>query len=344
MSFIDENPKKLNPNAAQDTFNLAPVVDCQGLSKNWENLIAVDNLTLQIPKGAVVALVGPNGAGKSTWMKMMAGLLAPTHGSVKICGYEVTESPREVHQLVGFLPDFFGLYENLTIEEYLNYFCRCYGINGNKISQRIDDLLEKVSLTDKKTSLLDQLSRGMKQRVAIARSLVADPPLLILDEPSAGLDPEARADLQKLFQKLAADGKTLIVSSHILSELQEYSTHVAILQKGKLMAWGLTQDLAQGKNQQENHRIVIRSLAEVFTHQDSITQEIQALDSRLSLEKNASNSVTLNFQGSLSEIPMIIKKIASSNLSLSNGLISVGLEESDIQDVYLKFMKGTQND
>jgi ABC-2 type transport system ATP-binding protein len=311
-------------------------VDCQNLTKNWESLTAVDNVSLQIPKGAVVALVGPNGAGKSTWMKMLAGLLAPTSGSAKICGVDIQNAPRETHRLVGFLPDFFGLYENMTVEDYLGYFCRCYGINGERLKIRVADLLAKVSLTDKRTSLLEALSRGMKQRVAIARSLVSDPPLLILDEPSAGLDPEARAELQQLFTKLAGEGKTLIVSSHILTELQEYSTHVAILQKGKLMAWGPTHELAHGTSTQEIHRIVVR----FFESNSELSERLLEIDSRLKLESANSLSFNLLFSGALRDIPSLIKKIVGADFPI----LSVGLEEKDIQDVYLKYMKGTQND
>jgi ABC-2 type transport system ATP-binding protein len=241
-----------------------------------------------------------------------------------------------VHRFVGFLPDFFGLYENMTAEEYLSYFCRCYGIRGAKIDERVDALLEVVSLSHKKKEVLDNLSRGMKQRIAIARSLVSDPPLLILDEPAAGLDPEARSELQRLFQKLAADGKTLIVSSHILSELQEYSTHVAILQRGALMAWGPTRELATAGDREESHRIRIRLLNETADY----TTKLSRLDARLTALESTPASLLFRFQGKLSEVPAFIKKLSNEDLPL----LSVGVEEEDMQDVYLKYMKGSQND
>ncbi len=217
----------------------------ENVRKEFGNLLACDNLNFEIPKGAVVALVGPNGAGKSTWMKIAAGLLEPTDGTVWVDGIDVRLRPREVHSKIGFLPDFYGLYSDLPVEDYLLYFAQAYRLPDGVREARVRDVLEKVSLMDKRTAILGTLSRGMAQRVAIARTLVNDPPLLLLDEPSAGLDPEVRVGLQELFKTLAADGKTLIVSSHILTELQEYCSHIVILKKGKLIAAGSLDEIGK---------------------------------------------------------------------------------------------------
>ena len=215
-----------------------PILESKFLRKEFEDLVAVRDVSLSLEKGNVLALVGPNGAGKSTWLKMITGLLRPTSGTAVIDGIDLIDDPRGIHRKIGFLPDFFGLYDELTVSQYLEYFCLTYKIPKSSHTEVIQSCLKRVNLISKINSPIEHLSRGMKQRLGIARSLVQDPPLLILDEPTSGLDPDARHDLHQLFLQLSAMGKTLIVSSHVLTELQEYCSHVAVIQTGKLLSFG----------------------------------------------------------------------------------------------------------
>ncbi|MBI5209758.1 MAG: ABC transporter ATP-binding protein [Elusimicrobia bacterium] len=214
------------------------MVETRGLRREFGDTVAVCDASFAVEEGAVFALVGPNGAGKTTMLRMMAGLLEPTSGTAVVSGVDIREHPRDVHALLGYLPDFFGLYEELRVVEYLEYFARAYRLNEYQSPVRLMDALAAVGLKDRVQSPIESLSRGMRQKLGIARTLLHDPPLLLLDEPAAGLDPESRHELQVLFRRLAQEGKTLIVSSHILSELEDYCTHVAILQRGVLAASG----------------------------------------------------------------------------------------------------------
>ncbi len=231
------------------------LIQTEDLRREFGETVAVRDVNFTVEQGAVFALVGPNGAGKTTLLKMISGLLAPTNGTVRVSGLDVRSEPRAVQKLLGFLPDFFGLYEDLKVWEYLEYFNRAYRLPANRRAERIDEVLDLVKLPDKRDSEVKTLSRGMRQRLGIARTLIHDPPLLLLDEPASGLDPESRHDLQLLFSKLGREGRTLLVSSHILSELEDYCSHVAILQEGRLVVSGRTEEVRQRIGQGKTIRL-----------------------------------------------------------------------------------------
>lgn len=214
------------------------IVSASALRREYGDVVAVKDINFSVPRGAVLALAGPNGAGKSTLLKMLAAVLEPTRGTALVNGIDINEDPRGVHACVGFLPDFFGLYEEILVAEYLEYFARAYAVPGHKREAVIRRALADVDLGGRAAMPVRALSRGMRQRLALARTLLHEPPLLLLDEPASGLDPESRHELQKLFTRLAGAGKTLVVSSHILTELEDYCTHVAILREGSLVACG----------------------------------------------------------------------------------------------------------
>jgi ABC-2 type transport system ATP-binding protein len=222
------------------------IIRTERLRREFGQTTAVDDVDLEIERGAVLALVGPNGAGKTTLLKMICGLLPPTSGTAWINRVNVLAEPRRVQQELGFLPDFFGLYDGLKVWEYLDYFARAYRLTAGERDRRIDEVLDQVQLSDREDSDITALSRGMRQRVGIARTLIHQPPILLLDEPASGLDPEARHDLQALFTSLSRQGKTLVVSSHILAELEDYCTHVAILQAGRVVASGRIDEVRRG--------------------------------------------------------------------------------------------------
>ncbi len=224
------------------------MIEFKGLTKSFGKTKALQGLTLTIPAGQVYGLIGPNGAGKTTAMSILATLLPADSGLVTVSGIDVTEKPQQVRRLIGYMPDFFGVYDGLTAAEYLGFFAAAYHIPENQQSRLIDDLLELVNLTDKKDAYVDSLSRGMKQRLALARCLVHNPKVLILDEPASGLDPRARAEMKEIIRQLKHMGKTVLISSHILPELAEICDQVGILEKGKLVADGPVAEITAGSD------------------------------------------------------------------------------------------------
>ncbi|MEK4341135.1 MULTISPECIES: ABC transporter ATP-binding protein [Brevibacillus] len=208
------------------------------LSKSYGKVQALIDLQLRIEQGKVFGFIGPNGAGKSTTMMILSTLLEPTEGEAFVCGYDVRKEPAEVRQSLGYMPDFFGVYDNLTAVEYLDFYAGAFKIAPQKRSSLIADLLELVNLSDKAEAYVDSLSRGMQQRLSLARCLIHDPQVLILDEPASGLDPRARIELREILKQLRCMGKTILISSHILPELAELCDDIGIIEKGRLIACG----------------------------------------------------------------------------------------------------------
>lgn len=209
-----------------------------GLHKRFGEIAAVESLDLEVPRGSVFGLIGPNGAGKSTAMAMIATLLRPSGGSLEVVGCDPVRHSRDLRRRLGYMPDVLGVYDRLQVDEYLQFFAAAHGIRASRWAAAVDGLLELVGLQVKRTTMVDALSRGMKQRLALARALVHDPELLVLDEPASGLDPRARVELRDLLTRLASMGKTVIVSSHILAEMDDMCSHVAVMETGRLLASG----------------------------------------------------------------------------------------------------------
>jgi len=226
------------PAGDSEGSSAAPAVTTSSLSKRYGSLLAVNDLNLEIPQGSIFGLIGPNGAGKSTSFSMIATLLKPSSGDLRVLGIDPVTHPRELRGRLGYMPDVLGVYDNLRVDEYLHFFASCYHVPRREWPALIDGLLELVDLDVKRSAMVNSLSRGMKQRLSLARALVHDPELLVLDEPASGLDPRARVELRHLLLQLRDMGKTIIVSSHILAELQEICTEVAILEAGQLLAAG----------------------------------------------------------------------------------------------------------
>jgi ABC-2 type transport system ATP-binding protein len=219
------------------------VVSCRGLTKRYGSLFAVRDVDLDVRKGATFGLIGPNGAGKTTTMSIIASLLRPTAGTVQVAGADPVADPAKVRRHLGYMPDVLGLYDSTTVGEYLEFFAGAYRVPRKQWSGLVDGLLELVDLTAKRDAQVNSLSRGMKQRLSLARALVHDPDVLVLDEPASGLDPRARVDLRTLLLTLRDMGKTVLISSHILPELQEVCTDVAIIEGGRLLAAGAPRDI-----------------------------------------------------------------------------------------------------
>ena len=221
----------------------APVVETRGLVKRYGDELAVAGLDLLVGPGEIYGLVGPNGAGKTTTMRILATLLAPSAGEAYVTGIAVDADPLEVRRRIGYMPDFYGVYDDLRAWEYLDFFARCYGVPANRRPTMIKELLEIVGLTEKRDAYVESLSRGMRQRLCLAHTLVHDPALLILDEPASGLDPRARVEMREILRELRSMGKTILVSSHILPELGEMCTGLAIIDHGRVLRSGTIDEI-----------------------------------------------------------------------------------------------------
>lgn len=215
-----------------------PMIETINLTKKYGDLVALDNLNLQIEEGDCYGFIGPNGAGKTTTIKILATLLKPTWGEARVDGKVIGYQNNLIRPIIGYVPDFMGAYEDMLVQEYLEFFAACYGLHGQKRKQVVNDVLDLTELGYKRTADVNGLSRGMKQRLSVARVLLHDPKVLLMDEPASGLDPRARIEIRELLKELRRMGKTIIISSHILHELAELCNAVGIVEQGKLLFSG----------------------------------------------------------------------------------------------------------
>ena len=290
---------------------------------------ALKGLTMEIEKGTVFGFVGPNGAGKSTTMSILATLLAPTSGKAYVGGYEVTQHPREVRKLIGYMPDFFGVYDNLTAEEYLDFYAANYDIPPAQRKQIIPQLLELVNLSHKREAYVDSLSRGMKQRLGLARCLVHNPEVLILDEPASGLDPRARIELREILKELRDMGKTILISSHILPELAEMCDVIGIVEEGNLVAFGRVDEIYS--KMQEKRVLRIRLL-------DRLEETMAFLREQPSVASvsREGNGVIVGFNGDDEQQAALLRNLALAGFSVA----SFNEEQGDLEEIFLEITKG----
>ena len=225
------------------------MIETRKLTKQYGDLTAVDNLDLKLDEGDVFGFIGPNGSGKTTTMRMLATLLNPDYGEAYVCGMSIYTHPQEIRRVVGFMPDFFGVYDDMTVIEYLEFFAATYRINGPKRRKVCEEKLELVDMTFKRDAMVNQLSRGQTQRIGLARVLLHEPQVLLLDEPASGLDPRARIEIRNLLKQLGEMKKTVIVSSHILPELADVCTRVGMIEKGKLIVDGYVDEVMRKARQ-----------------------------------------------------------------------------------------------
>ncbi|MBS0186984.1 MAG: ABC transporter ATP-binding protein [Planctomycetes bacterium] len=218
------------------------MISINGLTKKFGALTALDNLSLEIGPGEIFGFIGPNGAGKSTTMKILACLMRQDSGEARVCGHDTRSDADSIRRLVGYMPDFLGVYDDLRVDEYLQFFAAAFSVPRVRRRAVIDQVLELTDLTEKKGAMVDSLSRGMQQRLGVARVLIHEPKVLLLDEPASGLDPRARIEMRSLLIELRNMGKSLMVSSHILSELAEMCTSIGIIERGKLLYAGSIQE------------------------------------------------------------------------------------------------------
>src|SRR5438093_9956693 len=235
-----------------------PMLEIDGLVRHFGKLRAVDDISFSADRGQVLAFIGPNGAGKTTTMRILATLDVPQDGDARIGGVSVIDHPEKTRRVTGFMPDYAGVYGQTTVEEYLDFFARTYGLHSEARRRAVNNIVDFMGIGELKDRLIDTLSKGLQQRVALGRAIIHNPQLLILDEPAANLDPRARIEFRTLIRELAADGKTILLSSHILTELSEICDSVAVIEKGKILAKGTVKEILQGLRQ---HRVLSLRLA-----------------------------------------------------------------------------------
>ncbi|RME48020.1 MAG: ABC transporter ATP-binding protein [Chloroflexi bacterium] len=234
-------------------------IETSNLTKRFNGLTAVDDLNLRIEPGTLYGFIGPNGAGKTTTLRLLAGLLEPTAGDIRLAGQDIRQDPEAARWLVGYMPDFFGVYEDMMVWEYLDFFARCYNLPAGRRARLVDELLALVDLDGKRDDYVENLSRGMRQRLCLAHTLVHDPEILLLDEPASGLDPRARVEMRELLRELQRMGKTIIVSSHILSELAEMCDQVGIIERGRLLISGSMDEVRRHLRHEKTIRLKVIS-------------------------------------------------------------------------------------
>ncbi len=298
----------------------------ENLFKNYGKFCAVNDLNLHIPKGEIFGFVGPNGAGKTTTMRIICGLLDATSGKVYADGIDVINKPKALKRRIGYMPDFFGVYDDLKVMEYLEFYASIYNIKGAESKKVCSDLLELVDLTDKAEFYVDSLSRGMKQRLCLARSLVHNPDLLILDEPASGMDPRARIEMKEILRTLKNMGKTILVSSHILPELAELCTSIGIIEKGRIVMSGTVEEITRKVYHTQTIRIrVINRLEDTIR----ILQEFPEVDGVNSVSEN---EVEASFKGDEVFINTMLVRLIHQNIPVT----AFNQLDGNLEDIFMK--------
>lgn len=291
--------------------------------------VAVKDLDLSIDRGDIYGFIGPNGAGKTTTIKFLSTLIKPTFGTAWVDGKSVTRDPIGVKRSIGYMPDFYGVYNGMTVTEFLDFFGSAYGISVQARRSSIDDLLQLLDLTEKKYSRVDDLSRGMKQRLCLARTMIHNPPVLILDEPASGLDPRARVDMKRILKELQRLGKTIIISSHILSELADLCNKVMIIERGSLVVSGPIDEIS--RNLRKN--MVIR----MSVHEDpeKATKILEESPHVRSLEVY-DGQIRIEFSGTTMEVAAMHENLVRGGA----GLIWFSEDHLDLEEVFLSYTTG----
>lgn len=309
------------------------MIETIGLTKKYGSFYALQDLNLTVEDGSVFGFVGANGAGKSTTFSILSTLLQPTAGDAFVNGMSVIHNPHEVRKQIGYMPDFFGVYDQLKANEYLDFYGASYGLKPKEREVLIPKLLELVNLEGKRYEYVDLLSRGMKQRLCLARALIHDPKILILDEPASGLDPRARIEMRDILKELKAMGKTILISSHILPELAEMCDNIGVIDSGRLIAQG---SVAHIQAQLQSERVVRVKLAEGMAAASSFFENDPFITQIT--EKPESNLIEFLYRGSEEDQVLLLRKAVSQGLPI----LSFSEEETDLEDVFMAITKGAE--
>jgi ABC-2 type transport system ATP-binding protein len=301
------------------------MIEIHHLRKEYEETLALENLNLVIPEGEVYGLIGPNGAGKTTLIRILATLLEPTYGEVHIAGIDVLAEPLRVHRLIGYMSDFFSLYDNMLVWEYLDHFARCYGIDRRRRDELVDEVLKLVSLDVRRDAEIKALSRGMRQRLCFAKTLIHQPKVLLLDEPASGLDPAGRLEFRELLKQLHAMGRTVVISSHILTEMADFCTSIGIIEEGRLLATGRVEDIL--RQLQPGLRLELEvaagmpRLVEILKSHEAISR-VDSVDGKAQCRWGAAREA----------LPELHRRIVNAGVDL----ISLAVKTDNLEDIYMR--------
>jgi ABC-2 type transport system ATP-binding protein len=301
------------------------VIEVRFLRKEYDETVALENLHLDVPTGEVFGLLGPNGAGKTTLIRILATLLEPTFGQVRIAGIDALEDPARVRPIIGYMSDFFNVYGQMQVWEYLDYFARCFRIDRKRRSALVDEMLELVSLKVRRDAKVKSLSRGMRQRLCFARTLLNQPKVLLLDEPASGLDPAGRIEFREMLKQLQGMGCTVLISSHILTEMSDLCTSVAILEAGRLLACGHVEDIR--RRLQPALGLEIRVL-------DGMPQLVELLGKLPAVDgiETEDGRLRCRWQAPQEDLPALHRRIVESGVDL----LTLSLRADNLEDIYMK--------
>lgn len=305
----------------------------ENLTKRYGGFTAVNNLNLSINQGEIFGFVGPNGAGKTTTLKMVSTLLLPNRGKIILNGEDIYKDLRKTRASIGYMPDFFGVYDSLKVHEYIEFYGELVGMSYRDMKGSVDSLLELVSLSDKKYSYVDSLSRGMKQRLCLSRALIHNPDLLILDEPASGMDPRARIQMKEILKELKSMGKTIIISSHILPELAELCTTIGVINKGKIVQKGTVDEI--------NAALYGGTIVKIKFIEGGA-------DPSMIISENPGYEVVYKGHGEM-EIKLIgdesaIAKLNSELVKSDVQVTSLTKMDNNLEDIFIKLTGGTENE
>jgi ABC-2 type transport system ATP-binding protein len=306
------------------------MIETIDLTKKYDDFVALDSLDLKLERGDLFGFIGPNGAGKTTTIRILATLLAPTWGEAYVCGYSVHTHPREIRRAIGYMPDVFGVYDDMRVLEYLEFFAAAYRIAGPERRRVAERSLELVDLGSKRDELVTSLSRGMTQRLGLARVLLHDPEVLLLDEPASGLDPRARIEMRNLLKRLQGMGKTILVSSHILPELADICNRVGIIEYGKLLACGGVRELLERVRGRPAIRIRVAGSLQAAADLLAGCPEAEAVEVR-----EGEVRVTLA-DGVTDHAPLAARLVAA-----GHGLLGLREEEVNLETAFLELTRGS---
>jgi ABC-2 type transport system ATP-binding protein len=306
------------------------VISAENLTKVYGKRTALDHVSFEVPEGEIFGFVGPNGAGKTTTLRILAALLEPTSGHASIGGVDVAKQPDLVHSRLGYMPDFFGVYDQLSVSEYLDFYAACYRQPKERRTKVVAQLLELIGLSERRDQMVDTLSRGLKQRLCLARALVHDPAVLLLDEPASGLDPRARVDMREILKELRRMGKTIIISSHILPELTELCTMIGIIDHGRMQVTGSVQEVVQHLSAGRRLRIT------VVGDKEAAVGILKPLAAVRNIEI-ANGAIEASYEGDESTAAEILQALTAGGIKVSAfSEVDGGLEEA--------FMRATSDE
>ncbi len=314
----------------------ASIIQSTGLSKRYGKFTAVDDLSLEVPAGSIYGFVGPNGAGKTTTMRMLTTLSRPSEGEAWVAGQSIHHNRREVRRAIGYMPDEFGVYDDLRVWEYLDFFAACYDIPESERRPLVSDLLELVDLAHRREDMVDQLSRGMKQRLSLARTLAHDPKVLILDEPASGLDPRARVEVRELLVTLASMGKTVFFSTHILADVSEICSHIGIIEAGKMIIQGSMSEI-RAKLMANREIIITLADAETASRAHGILRSAPTvLDAEIMNPRGGRHQLLVKSDGDDAAVGALNQRLVTADILV----LGFAEETRNLETMFMRITKG----